>query len=375
MYFSLCSTTRQILPPFGRLNDMNYIEFIMRSLKELTRPNIWSLKPYSSARDEYSGADASVFLDANENPFNTPNNRYPDPLQRELKSLLAPLKGVKEENIFLGNGSDEAIDLIFRAFCQPGVDNVVAIEPTYGMYKVCANVNDVEYRPMLLDVYYQMKASALLSAIDEYTKVMFVCSPNNPTGNSMYRKEIDSLLKRFDGLVVVDEAYIDFSDLPSLLADLDKYPNLIVLQTFSKAWGNAAIRLGMAFASPEIIAIFNKIKYPYNVNRLTQEEAIKCLQQPEKVQAWVKTLLEERTRVMEEIVKLPCCIRVFPTDANFFLAKVYEATQIYDYLVSEGIIVRNRTHVALCNDCLRITIGTKEENDALLEALSKIEIE
>ena len=375
MYFSLCSTTCQILPPFGRLNDMNYIEFIMRSLKELTRPNIWSLKPYSSARDEYNGADASVFLDANENPFNTPNNRYPDPLQRELKSLLAPLKGIKEENIFLGNGSDEAIDLIFRAFCQPGVDNVVAIEPTYGMYKVCANVNDVEYRPMLLDVYYQMKASALLSAIDEYTKVMFVCSPNNPTGNSMCRKEIDSLLKRFDGLVVVDEAYIDFSDLPSLLADLDKYPNLIVLQTFSKAWGNAAIRLGMAFASPEIIAIFNKIKYPYNVNRLTQEEAIKCLQQPEKVQAWVKTLLEERTRVMEEIVKLPCCIRVFPTDANFFLAKVYEATQIYDYLVSEGIIVRNRTHVALCNDCLRITIGTKEENDALLEALSKIEIE
>ena len=375
MYFSLCSTTRQILPPFGRLNDMNYIEFIMRSLKELTRPNIWSLKPYSSARDEYNGADASVFLDANENPFNTPNNRYPDPLQRELKSLLAPLKGIKEENIFLGNGSDEAIDLIFRAFCQPGVDNVVAIEPTYGMYKVCANVNDVEYRPMLLDVYYQMKASALLSAIDEYTKVMFVCSPNNPTGNSMCRKEIDSLLKRFDGLVVVDEAYIDFSDLPSLLADLDKYPNLIVLQTFSKAWGNAAIRLGMAFASPEIIAILNKIKYPYNVNRLTQEEAIKCLQQPEKVQAWVKTLLEERTRVMEEIVKLPCCIRVFPTDANFFLAKVYEATQIYDYLVSEGIIVRNRTHVALCNNCLRITIGTKEENDALLEALSKIEIE
>ena len=347
----------------------------MRSLKELTRPNIWALKPYSSARDEYSGADASVFLDANENPYNTPNNRYPDPLQRELKSLLAPLKGVKEENIFLGNGSDEAIDLIFRAFCQPGVDNVVAIEPTYGMYKVCAEVNDVEYRPMLLDVYYQMKASALLSAIDEYTKVMFVCSPNNPTGNSMCRKEIDSLLKRFDGLVVVDEAYIDFSDLPSLLADLDKYPNLIVLQTFSKAWGNAAIRLGMAFASPEIIAIFNKIKYPYNVNRLTQEEAIKCLQQPEKVKAWVNTLLEERSRVMEEIVKLPCCIRVFPTDANFFLVKVYEATQIYDYLVSEGIIVRNRTNVALCSDCLRITIGTKEENDALLEALSKIEIE
>lgn len=347
----------------------------MKDLKELTRPNVWALKPYSSARDEYSGVEASVFLDANENPYNTPNNRYPDPLQRELKALIAPLKGVKVENIFLGNGSDEAIDLIFRAFCRPGVDNVVAIDPTYGMYQVCADVNDVEYRKMLLDVYYQFKASSLLSAIDENTKAIFICSPNNPTGNSLCRKEIESLLKRFDGLVVVDEAYIDFSSSESLLKNLDEYPNLIVLQTFSKAWGCAAIRLGMAFASPEIIAIFNKIKYPYNVNRLTQEEAIKVLRQPEKIKEWVNTLLEERTRVMEEFVKLPCCIRVFPTDANFFLTKVYEATQIYDYLVSEGIIVRNRTNVALCKDCLRITIGTKEENDALLDALRKVEVE
>ena len=347
----------------------------MRSLKELTRPNVWALKPYSSARDEYSGVEASVFLDANENPYNTPNNRYPDPLQRDLKALIAPLKGVKEENIFLGNGSDEAIDLIFRAFCRPGIDNVVAIDPTYGMYQVCAEVNDVEYRKMLLDVYYQFKASSLLSAIDENTKAMFICSPNNPTGNSLCRKEIESLLKKFDGLVVVDEAYIDFSSSESLLKDLEQYPNLIVLQTFSKAWGCAAIRLGMAFASPEIIAIFNKIKYPYNVNRLTQEEAMKVLKQPELIKAWVNTLLEERTRVMDEFVKLPCCVRVFPTDANFFLAKVYEATQIYDYLVSEGIIVRNRTNVALCNDCLRITIGTKEENDALLDALRKVEVE
>ena len=347
----------------------------MRSLKELTRPNVWALKPYSSARDEYSGAEASVFLDANENPYNAPNNRYPDPLQRELKALIAEQKGVKVENIFLGNGSDEAIDLIFRAFCQPGVDNVVAIEPTYGMYKVCADVNDVEYRPMLLDVYYQFKAGSLLSAIDEYTKAIFLCSPNNPTGNSLDRKELYSLLKRFDGLVIVDEAYIDFASSESLLKELEQYPNLIVLQTFSKAWGCAAIRLGMAFASPKIIAIFNKIKYPYNVNRLTQEEAIKILQHPETVKEWVNTLLEERARVMEEFVKLPCCIRVFPTDANFFLAKVYEATQIYDYLVSEGIIVRNRTNVMLCKDCLRITIGTKEENDALLEALRKVEIE
>ena len=347
----------------------------MRPLKELTRPNVWALKPYSSARDEYSGKEASVFLDANENPYNNPNNRYPDPLQRELKTLIAAQKGVRVENIFLGNGSDEAIDLIFRAFCQPGVDNVVAIDPTYGMYKVCADVNDVEYRPMLLDVYYQFKASSLLSAIDENTKAMFICSPNNPTGNSLCRKEIDALLNKFDGLVVVDEAYIDFADAPSLLADLDKYPNLIVLQTFSKAWGSAAIRLGMAFASPEIIAIFNKIKYPYNVNLLTQQEAIKLLQQPEKIKAWVDVLLEERARVMKEIEQLPCCIRVFPTDANFFLAKVYEATAIYNYLVGEGIIVRNRTNVALCKDCLRITIGTKEENDALLEALRKIEVE
>ena len=294
----------------------------MRTLKELTRPNVWALKPYSSARDEYSGVDASVFLDANENPFNTPNNRYPDPLQRELKTLIAAQKGVKVENIFLGNGSDEAIDLIFRAFCQPGVDNVVAIDPTYGMYKVCADVNDVEYRPILLDVYYQFKASSLLSAIDENTKAMFICSPNNPTGNSLCRKEIDALLNKFDGLVVVDEAYIDFADAPSLLADLDKYPNLIVLQTFSKAWGCAAIRLGMAFASPEIIAIFNKIKYPYNVNLLTQQAAIQLLQQPEQIKVWVSTLLEERSRVMKEFEQLPCCIRVFPTDANFFLAKV-----------------------------------------------------
>ena len=347
----------------------------MKELKELTRPNVWALKPYSSARDEYSGVEASVFLDANENPYNTPNNRYPDPLQRELKALIAPLKGVKVENIFLGNGSDEAIDLVFRAFCRPGVDNVVAIDPTYGMYQVCAEVNDVEYRKILLDVYYQFKASSLLSAIDENTKAIFVCSPNNPTGNSLCRKEMESLLNRFDGLVIVDEAYIDFSSSESLLKNLDKYPNLIVLQTFSKAWGCAAIRLGMAFASPEIIGIFNKIKYPYNVNILTQKEAIKLLQHPETIKEWVNTLLEERARVMEEFVKLPCCVRVFPTDANFFLAKVYEATQIYNYLVSEGIIVRNRTNVALCNDCLRITIGTKEENEALLEALRKVEVE
>ncbi len=237
----------------------------MKTLKELTRPNIWALKPYSSARDEYNGAAASVFLDANENPYNLPHNRYPDPLQRDLKAELTRIKQVKAENIFLGNGSDEAIDLVFRAFCEPGVDNVVAIDPTYGMYKVCADVNNVEYRKVLLDDAFQFTADALLAATDEHTKLIFLCSPNNPTGNDLLRTEIEKTLATFSGLVIIDEAYNDFSSAPSFLQQLDKYPNLVVFQTFSKAWGCAAIRLGMAFASAEIISIFNKIKYPYNV--------------------------------------------------------------------------------------------------------------
>jgi len=341
----------------------------MKTLKELTRPNVWALKPYSSARDEYSGVEASVFLDANENPYHAPFNRYPDPLQKELKSLIVPLKHVCEEQIFLGNGSDEAIDLVFRAFCTPSVDNVVAIDPTYGMYQVCAEVNDVEYRKVLLDEHYQFSAEKLLAATDDHTKAIFLCSPNNPTGNNLCRGEIESLLHSFDGLVIVDEAYADFSSERSFLLDLDKYPNLIVLQTFSKAWGCAAIRLGMAFACPQIIGLFNKIKYPYNVNLLTQQEAISLLQDPVKVQDWIRILLQERTRLMDEFSKLSCCETIYPTDANFFLTKVTDAKKIYEYLVSKGIIVRNRTHVALCGNCLRITIGTSEENDTLLEAL------
>ena len=234
----------------------------MKPLQELTRPNIWALKPYSSARDEYNGAEASVFLDANENPYNQPNNRYPDPLQRELKNLIAPIKKVRSEQIFLGNGSDEAIDLVYRAFCRPGIDNVVAIEPTYGMYQVCADVNDVEYRKVVLDADFQFKADDLLKASDDNTKLIFLCSPNNPTGNNLSHPEIEKLLQEFPGLVIVDEAYSDFSSAPSFLRKLDSYPNLIVLQTFSKAWGCAAIRLGMAFASPEIIGLLSKIKYP-----------------------------------------------------------------------------------------------------------------
>lgn len=345
----------------------------MKDLKELARPNVWVLKPYSSARDEYSGVEASVFLDANENPYHAPYNRYPDPLQKDLKGLIAPLKQVGEEQIFLGNGSDEAIDLIFRAFCRPSVDNVVAIDPTYGMYQVCAEVNDVEYRKVLLDENYQFSADKLLAASDERTKAIFLCSPNNPTGNNLCRAEIEKLLLSFEGLVIVDEAYIDFSGARSFLLDLDNYPNLIVLQTFSKAWGCAAIRLGMAFASKEIIGLFNKIKYPYNVNLLTQNEAIALLKQPSTIADWVDALLKERSRLMDAFLSLPCCVHIYPTDANFFLAKVTDAKRIYDYLVSKGIIVRNRTKVALCGNCLRITIGTPEENDVLLDALKDVE--
>ena len=344
----------------------------MKDLKELVRPNVWALKPYSSARDEYSGVEATVFLDANENPYHNPNNRYPDPLQKELKGLIAPLKQVREEQIFLGNGSDEAIDLIFRIFCCPSIDNVVAIDPTYGMYQVCADVNDVEYRKVLLDEHYQFSADKLLAATDEHTKAIFLCSPNNPTGNNLCHQEIDKLLQAFDGLVIVDEAYIDFSDLRSYLRELDHYPNLIVLQTFSKAWGCAAIRLGMAFASKEIIDLFNKVKYPYNVNLLTQQKAIHLLQEPSVITDWVNKLLEERSRLVEAFAALECCVQIYPTDANFFLTKVTDAKRIYEYLVGKGIIVRNRTNVTLCNNCLRITIGTPEENDVLLNALKEL---
>ncbi len=341
----------------------------MKELKSLVRGNIRNLKPYSSARDEYKGVEASVFLDANENPYNMPHNRYPDPLQRDVKAMLAKVKRVHERNIFLGNGSDEAIDLVCRVFCEPAVDNVVAIDPTYGMYQVCANINNVEYRKVRLDADFQFSAGKLLAAADEHTKLMFLCSPNNPTGNNLCRKEIEKLLNRFEGIVVLDEAYNDFSSEPSFLSQLERYPNLIILQTFSKAWGCAAIRLGMAFASEDIIGIFSKIKYPYNVNLLTQQQALDILHKHYEVERWVKVLLEERGTLMEKFKRLPCCVKMYPTDANFFLVRVTDAERIYDYLVKQGIIVRNRTNVTLCRDCLRITIGTRLENDCLIEAL------
>ena len=343
----------------------------MKPLQELVRPNIWSLSPYTSARDEYQGKEAKVFLDANENPYNAPFNRYPDPLQRDLKKKISVIKGVREQSIFFGNGSDEAIDLMFRIFCRPGVDNAVAIEPTYGMYGVCADINDVEYRRVLLDENFQPDADKILAAVDANTKLIFFCSPNNPSGNNIDRGVIEKVLDSFDGIVIVDEAYIDFAGVPSYLQQLSHRPNLIVLQTFSKAWGMAGIRLGMAFAQPQIIDIMNKVKYPYNINQLTQKRAMEEVMQHDRVQEWVNSILRERTRLMDEFAKLDCTLRVYPSDANFFLARVKDAKATYDYLVDCGIIVRNRSKIALCGNSLRVTVGTAPENNALIDALKK----
>ena len=312
-----------------------------------------------------------MFLDANENPYNAPYNRYPDPLQRELKKELKKVKGMPEENIFLGNGSDEAIDLAYRVFCNPGVDNVVAIAPSYGMYKVCADINDVEYRPVLLDELFQFSADKLLAACDAHTKIIWLCSPNNPTGNSLDRDEMLKVIDRFEGIVIIDEAYIDFAQQLSMRKELLNHPNLIILQTMSKAWGSAAIRLGMAFASKDIVAIYNKVKYPYNVNQLTQTQALAALKDPFEVDKWVRILLEERKRLIQAFSELPFVETIYPTDANFFLTRVKDAQATYDYLVNEGIIVRNRSRVQLCQNCLRITIGSHSENNELIGALRK----
>ena len=347
----------------------------MKPLKELVRPNIWSLKPYSSARDEYSGFEATVFLDANENPFNPPYNRYPDPLQHELKEQLSVVKEVPAANIFLGNGSDEAIDLVFRVFCEPRVDNVVAISPTYGMYQVCAEINGVEYRTVSLDATYQFTADALLKACDVHTKVIFLCSPNNPTGNDLNRDEMVRLLSTFSGIVVIDEAYSDFSRQKPFRLELAQYPNLIVLNTFSKAWASAGIRLGMAYASTEIISLFNKVKYPYNVNLLTQQQALAMLRKRYDIDKWVASIMAERAHVMAAFADLTFCRQVYPTNANFFLARVDDADRVYNYLVRRGIIVRNRSRVALCDNCLRVTIGTQKENTQLMAALRQYQWE
>lgn len=340
-------------------------------LNNLLRENIRNLKPYSSARDEYTG-EAMVFLDANENPFNQPYNRYPDPLQKELKAKIASIKNIPAEQIFLGNGSDEPIDLLIRAFCEPGVDNIVTIDPSYGMYKVAADITGIELRKVSLTETFDLEADAVLKACDKNTKLIFLCSPNNPTGNSLNKNSMLEVTGNFNGLVIVDEAYIDFSDNKSLLNDLQNYPNLVVLQTFSKAWGMAGIRLGMAFASNEITGILNKIKYPYNINVLTQQKALELLEQKEQVEQWVKMLCRERETMEANLEKLPFVVKVYPSDANFLLVKMYDARGIYNYLVEEGIIVRDRTKVHLCDDSLRITIGTENENITLMNTLQNL---
>jgi histidinol-phosphate aminotransferase len=340
-------------------------------LQKLIRTNIKNLKPYSSARDEFSG-EAMVFLDANENPFNAPYNRYPDPLQRELKDKIAAIKKCRAAQIFLGNGSDEPIDLLFRAFCEPGQDNIVSIDPTYGMYQVAADINNIEVRKIKLKEDYSFSAKELLDAADENTKLVFVCSPNNPTANLMDKAEMLQLIQNFEGLVVVDEAYIDFAPGASLLNELDKYPNMVILQTFSKAWGMAGIRLGMAFAAPEIIHIFNKIKYPYNINILTQKKALELVQKEADKNAWVELLISERSKLAEQLKSFPFVVKIYPSDANFLLVKMHDARGIYEYLVENGIIVRDRSKVILCNDSLRITVGSPEENEILIEKLKEL---
>lgn len=342
----------------------------MKDLKLLIRPNIWALEPYSSARDEYKDTQAGTFLDANESPYNSPDNRYPDPHQADLKALVARVKGVTPQNIFLGNGSDEAIDLIFRIFCTPQRDNVIALSPTYGMYEVAAHINDVEYRSLELDEHFGFNAQRLLQLANERTKVIFLCSPNNPTGNLLPEKEVRYVIENFQGIVVIDEAYIDFAFKPSFLRQLAHFPNLIILQTFSKAWASAGIRLGMAFAQPDIILLFDKVKYPYNLSMLTQREALTLLKEKRfDIDQWVRTIVEEKSRVAQALSQLPFCLKIYPSDANFLLVKITDAQAIYDYLLKRKIIVRNRTHTPLCHNCLRITIGSITENTRLLAAL------
>lgn len=340
----------------------------MNNIKNLIRPNIAALAPYSCARDEFKG-EASVYLDANESPYNNGTNRYPDPLQSEVKSLLAPLKKVHPEQIFLGNGSDEAIDLVYRIFCRPGIDNVVAPAPTYGMYQVCADINDIEYRAVPLKADYQLDMEAMKQAIDQNTKAIWLCSPNNPTGNVFAKEDLLWFLDNAEAMIVVDEAYIDFSDKGTMVEMLDKYPNLIVLQTFSKAWGQAAIRLGIAMASEEVISLYNKVKYPYNVNILTQQQALKVLGNVTKKESQVKEILAQRDVLKNLLLSLSCVEEIYPSDSNFLLVKVKDANGIYKYLQDKGIIVRNRHRVTLCENCLRITVGTPTENAEIYNAL------
>ena len=339
-------------------------------LEKLVRSNILKLEPYSSARSEFSGT-ASVWLDANESPFNGPFNRYPDPLQLKLKQLIAQLKGVAVESTFVGNGSDECIDLMYRIFCRPGVDNVVAMSPSYGMYQVCADVNDVEYRKVPLNDDFSIDFDGMLAAADENTKVMWICSPNNPTGSAAEAEDLAKFAQRAECIVVIDEAYIDFSSKPSMLGLLHELPNVVVMQTLSKAWGSAGVRCGMAFAQPAIIALMNNVKYPYNVNMLTQQFAIERLRRHDEVAQQVKTLLAERDWLIGQLGQTACVKHIYPTDANFVLVRVTDANAIYNALLRQGIVVRNRSRVEKCEGCLRITVGTHDENETLMKHLQE----
>lgn len=342
-------------------------------LNRLVRENIKKLKPYSSARSEFSGT-AKVFLDANENSLGSPltkwYNRYPDPLQWDVKKKISSIKNVPAENMLLGNGSDECIDLLIRAFCNPKEDEIIICPPTYGMYDVYANINDVPVKEVALLPDFQLNLDGLEAAVSERTKLIFLCSPNNPTGNSLEREDIEIVLNNFQGLVVVDEAYINYSRHRSFLAELKDYPNLVVMQTFSKAWGLAALRLGITFASKEIIDILNKIKPPYNINQSTQELVLKALDNLEDVNAMIRETVKERERLMKGLATLPIVQKIYPSDANFILVRVSDANGAYDYLKERGIIVRNRSNVLLCEGCLRITVGTERENDELIKSLT-----
>lgn len=349
----------------------------------ILRHNIKNLTPYSSARDEYKGKEG-IFLDANENSYGSPlpspaeegpgvrsYNRYPDPLQLELKEKISKIKGLPVENIFLGNGSDEAIDILFRAFCRPAIDNAIICPPTYGMYEVSANINDVEVRKVnLLPETFQLDTTGILKNVNQNTRLFFVCCPNNPTGNGVKWADIKTVLDNFNGLVVVDEAYINFAGYRSLIPELLSYPNLVILQTLSKAWGMAGLRVGMAFASQQIIDVFNKVKPPYNINSVSQQIALEALENIGQVNEWIKTIVNERGKLGSALEKLSFVKKVYPSDANFLLVKTEDPNKLYNYLVDAQIVVRNRSSVALCEGCLRVTIGTEKENQRLLDVLS-----
>lgn len=343
------------------------------NIQDLIRPTVKALKPYSSARDEYQGnSDDMVFLDANENPFENGVNRYPDPQQRTVKSLLSEIKGIPQKNILLGNGSDEVLDLIYRAFCEPNQDSIITLPPTYGMYSVLANINAITIKSVQLDANFQPKVDEILKIADSNSKLLFLCSPNNPTGNSFEARSIERLIKEFKGIVVIDEAYIDFSNDESWASSLEDFPNLIVTQTLSKAYGMAGIRLGICYASEEIISVLNRIKPPYNVNELTQQKAISQLEKSELTKQQVSNILEERAVLVNNLERVNYISKIYPSDANFVLAKVDDATKRYNQLIEKGIVIRNRTTQPGCENCLRFTIGTPEENKILIDTLNSI---